>query len=276
MTGKSPWLVAAYPGAEWALKVFPDDLESKAMDALYTVILQASRADGCDPAAAWAAHQKNLTQRVKWLNSQHFDRLHYKNSLGTDFTVGLAKNHVWEGGASLTPDGRSFVPNMPTEEVFTAPDRFSAEGTLAASLPLSHGGALIENFTITFHEGRAVSFTAEKGGEALQSILDTDEGAKYLGEVALIPADSPISRMGLLFYNTLFDENASCHFALGAAYPENVEGGMEMSKEQLKEAGLNDSLTHVDFMIGTADLEITGIRADGSEIPVFRRGVWAR
>lgn len=246
------------------------------MDALYTVILQASRADGCDPAAAWAAHQKNLTQRVKWLNSQHFDRLHYKNSLGTDFTVGLAKNHVWEGGASLTPDGRSFVPNMPTEEVFTAPDRFSAEGTLAASLPLSHGGALIENFTITFHEGRAVSFTAEKGGEALQSILDTDEGAKYLGEVALIPADSPISRMGLLFYNTLFDENASCHFALGAAYPENVEGGMEMSKEELKEAGLNDSLTHVDFMIGTADLEITGIRADGSEIPVFRRGVWAR
>ena len=276
MTGKSPWLVAAYPGAEWALKVFPDDLESKAMDALYTVILQASRADGCDPAAAWATHQKNLTQRVKWLNSQHFDRLHYKNSLGTDFTVGLAKNHVWEGGASLTPDGRSFVPNMPTEEVFTAPDRFSAEGTLAASLPLSHGGALIENFTITFHEGRAVSFTAEKGGEALQSILDTDEGAKYLGEVALIPADSPISRMGLLFYNTLFDENASCHFALGAAYPENVEGGMEMSKEELKEAGLNDSLTHVDFMIGTADLEITGIRADGSEIPVFRRGVWAR
>ena len=126
MTSKSPWLVAAYPGAEWALKVFPDDLESKAMDALYTVILQASRADGCDPAAAWAAHQKNLTQRVKWLNSQHFDRLHYKNSLGTDFTVGLAKNHVWEGGASLTPDGRSFVPNMPTEEVFTAPDRFSA------------------------------------------------------------------------------------------------------------------------------------------------------
>ena len=272
---KYQWCIAAVPGEKWAKKLFPELRASQAVEKLWEAILKTSRVTG-DPIQAWEEHNKDLHDRCQYLNSLHIRELRYKSSNGTDFTVGLAKNHVWEGGASLTPDGRSFVPNMPTEEVFTAPDRFSAEGTLAASLPLSHGGALIENFTITFHEGRAVSFTAEKGGEALQSILDTDEGAKYLGEVALIPADSPISRMGLLFYNTLFDENASCHFALGAAYPENVEGGMEMSKEELKEAGLNDSLTHVDFMIGTADLEITGIRADGSEIPVFRRGVWAR
>lgn len=276
MTGISPWLVAAYPGKQWACRVFPGLDADQAVEKLWQAILCASRADAPDPAAAWEAHQRNLSRRVRWLNEQQFVSFHYRTGLGTDFTVGMPEGQNWAGGGSLLKNGRSYVPNMPTEEVFASPDRSAAQGRLVASLPLNHNGVLIEDFWFEFKDGKVVDYGARAGREALTAILDTDEGAAHLGEIALIPADSPLAMMGLLFYNTLFDENASCHFALGRAYAECLRGGEEMTEEQLLAAGLNQSLTHVDFMVGTKDLEITGVRADGSRVPVFAGGVWAQ
>lgn len=274
-TGVSPWLAAAYPGAGWAALVFPDKTAQEAQEALWQAILSATRADAPDPDAAWRAHQQDLSRRTEWLNAHAFTAFHYENALGTDFTVGMPEGQLWAGGRSYTREGRAYIPNMPTEEVFCAPHRLKAEGRLVASLPLSHGGSRVEDFSFTFRDGAVADFAARVGAETLESILSTDEGARRLGEIALIPADSPIARMGLLFYNTLFDENASCHFALGRGYAECVRGGEALSEEALLDAGVNQSLTHVDFMVGTEDLRIEGLTASGRSVPVFANGVWA-
>lgn len=273
--GKNVWCIIGAASPAWARQVFPELPEDEAVAKLWDAILHTARCDGEDPAAAWSDHEKSFHERKDWLNGQHFDALHYSNGLGTDITIGLTERHVWEGGGEVTVDGRFFFPNMPTEEIFTTPDRRRVEGTVVSSMPLNHDGALVEGIRITFKEGRAVEYSAEKGGEVLAQIVETDEGSHFLGEVALVPVTSPIKQTGILFLNTLFDENASCHFALGMGFPECYEDGRQMSKEELLQVGVNDSATHVDFMLGTEDLSIDGIKADGTRVPVFRNGDWA-
>lgn len=272
MANKNTWCVASIPTPSWAKKVFPMLSEAEAVDKLWDYIYKSVRVDQADPVAAWDEHGSNLSRRLKALNEHNFKALHYKNSIGTDFTVSLVKGHIWMGGSDLTPEGVEFIANMPTEEVFTAPAKVGSFGKIVSSMPLNYNGNLIENFSLTLENGRVVDFTAEKGYDVLKGLLDTDEGARHLGEVALVPYDSPISNLKTLFFNTLYDENASCHFALGKAYPINVEGGAEASVEELLALGINDSLTHVDFMVGTSDLSIKGIKEDGSEVVVFENG----
>ena len=276
MTGVSSWLVASYPSEKWAQKVYPELSAEDAVKKLWDAILYATRGDADDPVQAWKDHQENLNKRMRWLNKMNFKTMKYKSANGTDFTCGMAEGHIWNGGGSVLKNGVGYIPNMPTEEIFSAPDCSVAEGKLVAALPLSHSGTLIENFWFEFKDGKIVDYGADKGVEALKGILETDEGALRLGEIALIPMDSPLAKMGTLFYNTLFDENASCHFAVGRAYPDCVKGGEEMKPEELKAIGVNaESLTHVDFMIGTDDLTITGITHDGTEVKVFENGLWA-
>ncbi len=275
MSSEFQWCVAAVPEAKWAMKVFPELYEQEAMDKLWDAIFEAVRIGEGDAVQAWQAHKAILSEKCRILNQAHFDALRFKNRIGTDFTVGLQKDHIWEGGGEFTPDQVYFFANMPTEEIFTAPDCSRAEGTLVSSLPLSYQGNLIENFSLTFHEGKVTNYQAVKGEEYLKSLIETDAGAERLGEVALVPYDSPIANTGILFYDTLFDENAACHFALGECYPTNIKDGVKMTKEELLAAGGNQSDTHVDFMIGTKDLEITGITADGQEISIFINGNWA-
>jgi aminopeptidase len=272
MSNKNVWCVVSIPTEAWAKKVFPDLSEEEAVEKLWDAILKAVRVDKEDPVVAWDEHKKNLKNRLDFLNSNRFKYLHYKNSIGTDLRVELPEEHLWVGGSEFTPEGVEFVANMPTEEVFTLPKKTGVNGTVVSSKPLNYNGNLIENFSFTFKDGRIVDFSAEKGYETLKKLIETDEGSKYLGEVALVPYDSPISNMNILFYNTLFDENASCHFAIGKAYPVCVKNSENMNEEELEKIGANNSLTHVDFMIGTSDLEITGITADGKEIPVFKNG----
>ncbi len=272
MSNRNAWCIASVPTLAWAHKVFPGKTGEEAVDALWAAIFKAVRIDQTDPVAAWRAHQAALRTRLAFLSRHAFARLHYENGLGTDFEIELPKGHIWFGGGDECPAGYEFIANMPTEEVFTMPHRNGANGRLVSSMPLNYNGNLIEGFWFQFKDGLVVDYDAKNGLETLKEILDTDEGSKRLGEVALVPFDSPISNLGILFYNTLFDENASCHFALGKAYPTCVTGGVDMSKEALLEAGANDSLIHVDFMVGTPDLSITGIKADGSAVPVFKNG----
>lgn len=272
MSDRNAWCVASAPTAAWAMKVFPGKPEREAMAALWDAIYRAVRVDEADPLKAWQEHQAALDARLDFLKRNAFSSLHYGNGLGTDLTVALPENHVWSGGGSACPSGYSFMANMPTEEVYTMPHRNGANGKLVASMPLNYNGNLIRDFWLVFKDGTVVDYGAGSGVDTLKEILDTDEGARRLGEVALVPHDSPISNTGILFYNTLFDENASCHFALGKAYPTCLEGGAEMDKEALAAAGANDSLVHVDFMVGSPDLSIIGIRSDGSEAAVFREG----
>lgn len=272
MSNQNVWCVASIPTQAWAKKVFPDAADQEAIDLLWDAIYKAVRVDQEDPVAAWEVHQKDLNRRLTYLNQANFKALRYKNSLGTDCVVELAKNHIWYGGGDAAPQGHIFFANMPTEEVFTMPDRMGANGKIYSSIPLNYNGNLIEDFWFEFKDGLVVDFGASSGADVLSELLDTDEGAKRLGEVALVPYDSPISNQKILFYNTLYDENASCHFAIGKAYPVNVKGGTSMSVEELTAAGANDSLTHVDFMVGTSDLEIVGINDDGTEVPVFQSG----
>lgn len=288
MASLVPWTVAAVPQKQWAKKVFPGCSEEEAMQRLWEKILQAVRIGGPDdeqgdgqdtestqdPVQAWRGHDAFLKEKCRMLNDYAFTKLHYKNSLGTDFTVGLVKNHIWEGGSETAGTGVVFEANMPTEEIFTMPDKNVAEGTLVGALPLSFRGSLIKNFTLTFHQGRVVDYTAEEGLESLKTLLESDEGSRRLGEVALVPYSSPISRMKTLFYNTLFDENASCHFALGECYPTTVKDGAKMSEEELSAIGGNSSMNHVDFMVGTEDLTITGIKENGEEVVLFNKGDW--
>lgn len=276
--GRCVWCIAGAASPKWAHKVFPDLPEATAVAKLWEAIFHTVRVDSDDPAeaiAAWRAHRQSFAERCAWLNDQRFDALHYTNAHGTDITVGLPAGHLWNGGGDTTVDGVQFFPNMPTEEIFTTPDRLRAEGTVVSAMPLAYNGSLIENFSLRFEDGRAVEVRAERGQDVLQSIVDTDENACRLGEVALVPFKSPIRDTGILFYSTLYDENASCHMALGQGFPDCYQGGLEMSAEDLLAVGVNKSATHVDFMVGTEDLNIDGIKPNGERVPIFRNGNWA-
>ncbi|SHJ27912.1 aminopeptidase [Propionispora hippei] len=275
MSNQNTWCVVSVPTAAWAKKVFPDLSEEAAIARLWELICQVVRVDTPDPVAAWNSHKQNLQQRLDFLNGHNFKTLHYKNSLGTDLTVELPEGHIWLGGSEHTPDGREFIANMPTEEVFTLPQRTGVNGKVVSSKPLNYNGNLIDGFMLTFTDGKIVDFTAKTGYESLKHLLETDEGASYLGEVALVPFDSPISNANILFYNTLFDENASCHLAFGKAYPVCLANSENYTAEELAQKGVNDSLVHEDFMLGTADLEILGTTRQGQQIPVFKNGNFA-
>lgn len=273
--GKSQWQIAGVSTPKWAQTVFPDLPVDQAVNALWHAILSTARADNANPQAAWDQHKAAFDANKKFMNEMHFDRLHYTNSLGTDLYVGLTDKHLWNGGGAETVDGTYFFPNMPTEEVFTSPDLKRTEGIVYSALPLVLNGNIVDGFWFRFEGGKIVDHGAKQGKEVLDHLLATDEGARYLGECALVPKESPIKQSGLLFFSTLYDENASCHLATGMGFPDCYEGGLEMDKEALKKAGVNDSATHVDFMIGTDDLQITGITKDGREVPVFVDGTWA-
>ncbi|MFZ5813959.1 MAG: aminopeptidase [Bacillota bacterium] len=272
---KASWVVGAAPTKGWADLVVADRPEGERVDALWDYILQACRVTGeGDPVQAWQVHLGRLNDRTEYLNRMRFARLHFR-APGTDLTVDLPAGHLWvAGGAARNAQGTPFCPNLPTEEVFTAPLRDGVNGTVRSTLPLNKGGSLITGMTLRFERGRVVAYSAEQGEAVLKGILETDEGASYLGEVALVPVSSPIYRTGVLFYNTLFDENASSHLALGRAYPFNLEGGVAMSAEQQRAAGLNYSHEHVDFMIGSPELDVDGETAAGERVPLFRKGLW--
>lgn len=275
MNDINSWCVVAIPSESWAEKVFPDKKGEEAIMALWEAIFDATRINEADPVEAWKKHLEDLDKRQKFLNDKNFDRLRYKSKNGSDFTIGLPKGHIWMSGASLNSHGDEFVANMPTEEVFTAPDNRRLDGRVVSSKPLVYGGNIIDRFEFTFKDGKVIDYSAEVGKEYLDDMLSTDENSKRLGEVALVPYDSPISNSNILFFNTLFDENASCHLAFGNAYPTNVEGGTDMTREELAENGINESLIHEDFMVGSEDLEIVGITEDGEEIKIFENGNWA-
>lgn len=274
MSDQVSWTVISAPSAAWAALVFPDLPESERISALWNAIFKATRCDQENPIQAWHDHKKNLAAKVEHLNARKYCSLQYK-APGTDLTIELPKGHLWIGGGSVNKKGVRFTANMPTEEVFTAPFREGVNGVVHSTKPLSYQGNLIENFSITFEKGRIVEFTAESGQEALQRLVEMDEGSRYLGEVALVPDQSPISQSNTIFYNTLFDENASNHLAIGRAYPICLEGGTTMSENELLKHGLNNSLSHVDFMIGSAEMDIDGKTADGKLEPIFRKGNWA-
>ncbi|MBF7025691.1 aminopeptidase [Staphylococcus kloosii] len=269
-----PWVVAAYPSRTWAQKVYPDLSEDEAYEKLIEEVLNIVRVDGNDPVENWKQHVAELSKHAERLQEKEYSALRYESE-GTDLTIGLPKGHLWVDATSYTSKGQAFVANIPTEEVFTAPDRNRVNGYVTNKLPLSHNGNIIDGFTLTFKDGAVVDYKAEKGEDVLRNLLETDEGAKRLGEVALVPDDSPISNRNTIFYNTLFDENASCHIALGSAYGFNIENGTEMSTEEKIASGLNDSLVHVDFMIGSNDLTIYGVKENGEEELVFEHGNWA-
>ena len=274
LENKYQWCIASVPGKTWAKKVFPELTEEDAVEKLWEAILYTSRVDE-DPVAAWARHNKTLAQRCKFLNEYKFDRLEYKSSNGTDFTVGLIDKGIFAGGGETTLGSNIyFNPNIPSEEVFTSPMRGRAEGRVVATKPLSYQGKLIENFWIEFKDGKVVNTYAEKNGDLLKQMVSMDEGAAYLGECALIAFDSPINNTGILFYNTLFDENASCHLALGRGFNNCLENYENYSFEQCKEIGINDSMIHVDFMIGSKDMSIVGITKDGKRVQIFKDGNW--
>ena len=268
------WNIVAYPGAGWAARVFPDlpvdEAQGKLMDAIYA----ASRLEGGDPVANWAAHTEELKKRVKWLNDHNFSALHYSGP-GTDLMLGLADGHIWKGGASPALNGVVCQPNIPTEEVFTCPHAYKVDGTVAATKPLAHQGTVIEDIAVRFEAGKIVEATASKGQDVFRELLAVDDGASRIGEVALVPHSSPISQSGTLFFNTLFDENASCHIALGQCYADTIEGGSDLAPEELQQKGGNQSLIHVDWMMGSDAVDIDGITRTGDRIPVMRGGEWA-
>jgi aminopeptidase len=268
------WNIVSYPNAAWAKLVFPDDPEEVAVKKLADAIFAASRVDVEDPIGAWKAHNAKLKERWTWLNGQQFASLHYVGP-GTDLTIGLADEHRWKGGASEAKNGITCNPNIPTEEVFTTPHSQRVEGYVRSTKPLSHNGTLIADIEVKFEGGRIVEAKASKGEAVLQKVLDTDEGSRRLGEVALVPHSSPISKSGVLFYNTLFDENAASHIALGQCYADCFINGTKMSPDEIAKRGGNKSLIHIDWMIGSDKIDIDGIKADGSKVPVMRKGEWA-
>ena len=273
--GKHQWVIAAYPSEKWARKCFPD--AEDAVDQLWEAILKTVRVrEDNDPVAEWKAHTEFIEGKAAWLNAQEFTSLRYKSANGTDFTVELIPGAHWEGARDRNPlNGAYYIPNMPTEEIFTSPAAGKCEGTLVAVKPLSWNSQLIEDFSITCENGRAVSCRAAKGQELLEQMLKMDDGASMLGEVALVPKESPVNQCGFLFYETLFDENACCHCAVGMGFKEVLPGGDDLTMEQAQEMGLNDSIIHVDFMVGADDLSIDGVKPDGTVVPVFRDGTWA-
>jgi aminopeptidase len=271
---KISWSLIKAPTRAWADKVFADLPEEERISAMWEAVFQMNRVGSDDPVAAWRAHIEDLKISQERLNTKRYKNLHYR-APGTDLHVELPEGHLWRGGGGLNASGVYFVANMPTEEVYTMPHRTGVNGTVTSTLPLNLNGRLVDGISLTFKDGKVVAYDAKSGREHLTSLLETDEGASYLGEVALVPHDSPISRLNRIFYNTGIDENASCHFALGSAYPVNIEGGTSLGAEELLARGANVSLTHVDFMIGSAELEIDGELQDGTIEPVFRKGNWA-
>ena len=268
------WCVVAASSPAWAKKIFPD-LNSEQADAkLWQAIFETTRITHPDPIAAWDNHLNQLKKRTDYLQAKKYSALHYK-APGTDLTLGLPQGHKWQSAHMLAANGVAFTANMPTEEVYTLPDRNRAEGTITATFPLSYGGSLIEDFSVTFEGGRIVKVNAKRNEALLQKLIDTDDGSTKLGEIALVPASSPIGSRGHLFYNTLFDENASCHLAIGRAYRTSLIGGEEMTDEEFMAAGGNVSLNHVDFMVGSSQMDIDGIKEDGTREPVLRSGEWA-
>ena len=274
LENKYQWCIAAVPGVAWAKKLFPELSKNQAVEKLWEAILSASRVTE-DPVAAWKAHNEDLTSRCNYLNSLGIESLEYHSSNGTDFRVGMMEQGEFKGGADTSLLGISFNPNIPSEEVFISPKKGEAEGIVYSTKPLSYQGQLIENFSIRFEKGRAVEVHAEKNEALLQKLVDMDEGSCYLGECALVPYDSPIQNSGLLFYNTLFDENAACHLALGKGFADTIKGFEHLSLEECRKMGLNDSMIHEDFMIGSADLSIDAHTRDGRVVPIFRDGNWA-
>ena len=273
---KFPWVVAAFPSKAWAKRVYPELSEEEAYAKFIDEVFDIVRVDGNNPVANWRQHVNDLSVHAQRLQQKNYKALHYISE-GTDLVVGLPENHIWEDATSyVNEDQQPFIANIPTEEVFTAPDRNNVNGYVTNKLPLSYNGNIIDGFTLTFKDGVIVDFKADKGEEVLKDLINTDEGSKRLGEVALVPDDSPISNRNTIFYNTLFDENASCHLAIGSAYGFNVKGGTEMTTEEKIASGLNDSNVHEDFMIGSSDLTIYGILHDGSKELVFENGNWAQ
>jgi aminopeptidase len=274
MEGKNQWCIAGVPGPEWAKKVFPGYSKAKAMEMLWEAILSTSRVDD-DPIAAWQRHNDDLKSRCDYINALGITELVYKSGNGTDFTVGLIPEAQFCGGGETSLNGIFFNPNIPSEECFTSPMRGKAEGVVYATMPLSYQGQLIENFSVRFEGGRAVEVRAEKNQGLLEKMIAVDEGASYLGECALVPYDSPIRNSGILFYNTLYDENASCHLALGRGYIDTIRNYDKYTLEQMRQMGINESMIHVDFMIGAPDLSVKGRKADGSLVDIFTDGNWS-
>ena len=275
--GKHQWLIVAAPSPAWAKKVFPGEEENVAIEKLWQAIFDCVYLkEGEDAVAVWKEHNQKMSERAAWLNEQHFVRLEYKSSNGTDFSVELIPEAKWSAAEDINhTNGVAYTPNMPTEEVFTSPKAGACEGRLVSTKALSWSGHMINNFTVDFKNGRVSSCRAEVGEETLKQMFAMDEGASMLGEIALVPKESPINRSGLMFYNTLFDENACCHVAVGRGFSEVLDGFIDMSLDEIHAKGINDSTIHVDFMVGSEDLDITGFRADGSSAPIFVNGTWA-
>ena len=268
------WSIIAVPSAKWAAKVFPYLPENEQVDALWNAIFKTVRIGDGDAVEAWHEHVANLEKRAAQLNAKRYKALHYK-APGTDLTIELPEKHLWLTGGSKTPQGTTFIANMPTEEVYTMPAKYGVDGTVSNTKPLVYKGNIIDQFTLTFENGKIVKAHAQVGNDLLQQLITTDEGSSYLGEVALVPHQSPISASNILYYNTLFDENASNHLAIGEAYPTCYEGGRELEQGQLESLGINTSVTHEDFMIGSGEMDIDGELADGTMEPIFRKGNWA-
>ncbi len=274
LENKCQWCIAAAPGEAWAKKLFPSLSKHQAVEKLWEAILSTSRVDD-DPVTAWERHNADLKDRCDHLNSLSIEKLHYTSSNGTDFTVGMIPEAIFKGGGDTSLQGIFFNPNIPSEECFISPKRGVAEGKVVATMPLSYEGQLIEDFWIRFENGKAVEWHAEKNEQLLKNIITADEGSAYLGECALVPYDSPIRESGLLFYNTLFDENAACHLALGMGFADTIRNFEEKTLEECRKLGINDSMNHVDFMIGCADLSIDAVTTSGDIVPIFRNGTWA-
>ncbi len=275
MKDKIQWSIVAVPSPAWAKKVFPNVSEDDAMRNLWQAIFDVCRVNEPDIVSAWKEHSNNLKRYKNFLNEQDFASVHLKSANGTNLTIGLAEDALWDGGSSLTQKNYEFMPNIPTEEVFTAPHKDRTNGIVYGTKPYVYNGNLIVDFCVTFKDGVVVDYDAKEGKELLGQLLNTDEGAKRIGEIALVPATSPVNKSNVLFYNTLFDENAACHIAFGEGYPGTVLGGNELNKEQLLEKGVNQSLIHEDVMVGSADMTITGIKKDGETVLLFENGVWA-
>lgn len=273
--GIDRWCIVGAPSVAWANKVFPDMSDQEAVNALWQAIFKVTRCDSDDPVEAWNMHRRSFERRVKILNEKKIKSLHYRNHLGTDLVIGMNQDYLFAGGGSYTTDGIYSFPNIPTEEIFTSPCKDDVNGIVYSSMPLNYNGNLVDEFYIKFQNGRIVDYGAKKEYEILKSIIETDEGSHYLGEAALVPYDSPIQNLGILFYNTLFDENASCHLAIGRGFNECIVDGLKMNKDELFARGINQSLTHVDFMIGTKDLSIIATLEDGQEFVVFKDGQFA-
>lgn len=276
MNDINSWCVVSAPTTGWATKVFPELSEEEAVEKLWEAIFYTTRVDQENPIEAWNKHVATMDKNADFLNEKQFVKLHYKNSKGTDLEVELPEGHIWLSAGSTNSKGTVFIANMPTEEVFTLPKRDGVNGKLFSTKPLNYGGNIIDEMEFTFENGKVVNYNAKIGKKYLDDMFAVDENGKYLGEVALVPFNSPISNSNILFINTLFDENASCHFAFGKAYPTCLKGGTEMTDEELKSKGVNDSLIHEDFMVGSNDLTITGITKDNEEYKIFENGNWAK